>query len=268
MDDLAPPPVLDAVDDGLALVGDGPRRWIAHPDKRYWNAIGPWGGWTAALLLKAVLAEPDHAGSPVAMTINLMGGLDDSPLTIETRAVRQGRSMEFWTSELVQNGQPVAMAMITLGARRDTVRMQDAVMPQAPAPETIPTRPAGPIPFLSKFDLKPVEGMVFPIEGDNTRSVAWIHGQRTLDAVLLTALSDVFPPRILHRSKEMRPVSTVTMSIYFHGTPEELAEVGDDWILSDANARRFEAGFFDQHGGLWSRDGKLLATTEQLCWFK
>ena len=58
------------------------------------------------------------------------------------------------------------------------------------------------------------------------------------------------------------------MSVYFHATPAELEAVGGDFILGEAKGRRFESGFFDQHGALWSRDGVLLATTEQLCWFK
>ena len=86
----APEPALSDFDSSLILSPAGARQWSSQIDKRYWNAIGPWGGWTVALLLKAVLAETDHAGTPVAMTINLMGGLNESPLTLTTRAARQG----------------------------------------------------------------------------------------------------------------------------------------------------------------------------------
>ena len=100
----APEAALSDFDSSLILSPAGSRQWSSQIDKRYWNAIGPWGGWTVALLLKAVLAESDHAGTPVAMTVNLMGGLSEDPLTLTTRAARQGRSMEFWTSELIQEG--------------------------------------------------------------------------------------------------------------------------------------------------------------------
>ena len=76
----APEAAQSDFDSSLILSPVGDRQWSSQIDKRYWNAIGPWGGWTVALLLKAVLAEADHAGTPVAMTANLMGGLSEAPL--------------------------------------------------------------------------------------------------------------------------------------------------------------------------------------------
>lgn len=271
MDDMSGAPSAHSFDDALRLAPDGARRWLARADKRYWNAIGPWGGWTAGLLLKAVLSEDDHAGAPVAMTVNLMAGLDESPITLETRAVRQGRSMEFWTSELIQNGEAAAMAMITLGQRRETFGAHEAVFPEAPAPETIqrPTRKGGP-PFGAMIETRAVSGTPFQPENESSRSLAWVRDAegRRLDAPLLAALADVFLPRTFYRMTEYRPISTVSMSVYFHATPADLVRIGGDFILAEAQARRFESGFYDQQGALWSRDGVLLATTEQLCWFK
>ncbi|WP_304218682.1 thioesterase family protein [Phenylobacterium aquaticum] len=272
MDDLsgAPPALLD-FDSALPLTAKGPRAWESQVDKRYWNAIGPWGGWTIALLLKAVLAEADHNGTPVAMTANLMGGLDETPLTVTTRPARQGRSMEFWTSELGQGEGVAAMAMVTLGHRRDTLSAHEAQMPLVAAPETleVPERRGG-LAFGGMFDFLPAGGATILQENASTETLTWVRdGQgRALDYPLLAALADVFAPRIFYREPVRRPVSTVSMSVYFHATPAELAAVGGDFVLAQAQARRFEAGFFDQTGTLWSRDGVLLATTEQLCWFK
>ena len=89
MDDAAPVRLHD-FDESLPLSPAGPRLWDSRIDKRYWNMIGPWGGWTAALLLKAVLAESDHGGTPVGLTVNLMGGLDESPLQLSTRRQEGG----------------------------------------------------------------------------------------------------------------------------------------------------------------------------------
>ncbi|HQN51027.1 MAG TPA: thioesterase family protein [Phenylobacterium sp.] len=272
MDDLSGAPLAD-FDAALPLSPLGPRAWASQADKRYWNAIGPWGGWTAALLLKAVLAEADHNGTPVAMTINLMGGLDETaPLALMTRPARQGRSMEFWTSELIQNDASAAMAMVTLGHRRDTLTAHEAEFPQVAPPESLnpPERRAG-LAFGAMFESRYLPGAIpFQSEGGSTETFTWVRDAqaRPLDYPLLAALADVFAPRVFYRSAERRPVSTVSMTVYFHATPQELAAVGGDFVLAQARARRFEAGFFDQAGTLWSRDGLLLATTEQLCWFK
>jgi hypothetical protein len=52
--------------------------------------------------------------------------------------------------------------------------------------------------------------------------------------------------------------------MYFHGSEDELAEVGEDYIMSDAVCRRCESGYFDHELKLWSRQGSLLLTSEQI----
>ena len=84
----------------------------------------------------------------------------------------------------------------------------------------------------------------------------------------LAYLADAYAPRIFLCSKGPRPSSTITMSVYFHATPEELAEVGDDYVLSEAIGTRAEHATMGSQVRLWSRKGRLLATSEQLCWFR
>jgi acyl-CoA thioesterase len=62
--------------------------------------------------------------------------------------------------------------------------------------------------------------------------------------------------------------STVSMTVHFHATPEELAEVGDSYVLSEVHCRRCEGGYFDHELKLWSRSGALLATSEQMAAFR
>ena len=52
-------------------------------------------------------------------------------------------------------------------------------------------------------------------------------------------------------------------------TPDaEIAAVGDDYILSEVAGVRAEGSTSGLTMRLWSRSGALLATSEQLCWFK
>ena len=44
--------------------------------------------------------------------------------------------------------------------------------------------------------------------------------------------------------------------------------VGADFVLQQAHGRRGADGVCDLSASLWRRDGVLLATTEQLVWFK
>lgn len=260
------------MNDLFALEAAGAHAWRAEADARYWNALGPWGGWTAGVLLQAALQEPEAAGAPVAMTINLMSGFEQRAVDISTRLVRKGRSLEFWLTELSQGEGACAQAMITLAQRRDTEHFLEMPMPAAPPPEEIappPPREGNRLAFGAMFESRPVKG--FPPSGDgDTESISWTRhvGPRALDHVLLAMYADLFPPRIFYKGLGFRPVSTVSMNVYFHATQPEIDAVGEDFILAQAAARRGGGGFNDQHGALWRRDGVLLATTEQLIWFK
>jgi acyl-CoA thioesterase len=44
--------------------------------------------------------------------------------------------------------------------------------------------------------------------------------------------------------------------------------VGDDYILNEATGTRAERSVSGQQARLWSPQGALLATTEQLTWFQ
>lgn len=58
------------------------------------------------------------------------------------------------------------------------------------------------------------------------------------------------------------------MSVYFYATEAELAAVGADFILSEVAGVRAEGSTSGLTMRLWSRQGALLATSEQLCWFR
>ena len=78
----------------------------------------------------------------------------------------------------------------------------------------------------------------------------------SLDFCSLTALADVFYPRIWMRRRVRVPVGTVSMTVYFHAGSDQLAEVGESCILGQARGQVFRNGFFDQSAMLWSADGK------------
>jgi acyl-CoA thioesterase len=58
------------------------------------------------------------------------------------------------------------------------------------------------------------------------------------------------------------------MTVYFHASSAELAEVGDGYLLAQARSQAFFNGFFDQSAELWSEAGRLLATTHQVVYYK
>src|SRR5262245_3330157 len=78
--------------------------FTCKPSDRYRNAIGPFGGWIAALLLKAVLSMPEARGAPLTLDALFMGSIDDGELEVRVSALRQNRTVGFWRSEVWQAG--------------------------------------------------------------------------------------------------------------------------------------------------------------------
>jgi acyl-CoA thioesterase len=102
------------------------------------------------------------------------------------------------------------------------------------------------------------------------RYLSWLREEsgRSVDAVRLAFLSDVYAPRVFHISDGPRPSSTVRLSITFLAAPDELAAIGDDYILAEVEGTRIEQAHVGSHSRLWGPQGTLLATSEQLCWFR
>lgn len=261
-----------SLEDSLALHATGEGAWRAFSDPENEAGTGMFGGWTAALLLKAVLSDARMQGEPAALNVNYVSRIPpSSELAITTRVLDQGRSIATWQAEVRVEGaeEVAATASVVAGNRRDGIGgFVEGAMPAAPDPATLQVfHPPGP--FGQRIDLRPTE-MRMPFNAPTTHSLSWLRDMagHPADHVLLAYLSDCFMPRIFAKSSGFRPSSTLTMSVYFYATAAELAAVGDDYILSDVIGTRAEAAISGSQLRLWSRAGALLATSEQLAWYK
>src|SRR5262245_17555284 len=126
--------------------------FICRTDGRYRNAIGPFGGWTGALLLKSVLSMPQARGAPLALDAQFMGAIEDGDLEVRVSLSRQNRSVGFWRGEVWQKGRICAQAQVTLSTERTSVLLGDAHVPQVPPPDRVPiyVNPRTPVPWLDQ----------------------------------------------------------------------------------------------------------------------
>ena len=81
-------------------------------------------------------------------------------------------------------------------------------------------------------------------------------------------MADAFYPRVWLRRALRVPAGTVSMTVYFHADASELARSGSGYLLGQASAQTFHNGFFDQSAQLWSEAGALLATSQQIVYYK
>lgn len=261
-------------DTAIALAPQGDV-WQGHTSPAYSNMIGPFGGITAAQALNAILQHPQRVGEPVAFTVNFAAALADGPFFISARPARTNRSTQHWIVEMKQGENTVLTATAVTALRRETWGATDVPMPEVPRPHDVPPPGrSGRVEWLNRFDMRFIDGGFPPAFdgtlGKDSRTRLWVrvNPARTLDFTSLTALSDVFFPRIWRRRATMTPIGTVSMTIYFHAGQAQLQATGTDYLLGQAQAQAFQNGYFDQTAQLWNEAGELLVTTHQVVYYK
>lgn len=262
-------------DIATALAPQGEDLWQGHTSPAYANMIGPFGGVTAAQALSAVLQHPQRLGDPVALTVNFAAALVDGAFFVHARPVRTNRSTQHWVVEVRQGEQVMLTATVFTAVRRETWSATEAQMPEAPRPGDLP-RPAGRgrVEWVHRYDMRFFEGG-YPSQWDgedhgDSLTRLWMRDDppRPLDFASLTAMADIFFPRIWRRRTTFVPIGTVSMSVYYHADSQALAETGTGYLLGQAQGQGFHNGYFDHTASLWNEAGKLLATTHQIVYYK
>ena len=265
------------LDRSLAITPAGRNVWHSPSSPLYWNSIGPFGGWLAAMLLHAVLSEDEARGDPVSLQAQFIGSLRQAPFSIHTRRLRQGRSTAFWQSEIRQapedggDAQVCAHATVTLAGWRETFTLTDAVMPPVPPATTspqVPPRPFGAPAFLARYDFRMASGPMFQSAPD-MNSLLWVRDAepRRYDARSIAAICDAPFPSIWLRLDHPVLITTVAYNVFFRTGAAGLASAGDGHVLLQSRCASGSDGFFDQDTLVWSETGALLAQTQQLAWF-
>ena len=261
--------------DDATRVTAGDSRWQGHTSDDYWAFVGPFGGATAATILRALIDHPQAAGDPLALTVNYCAPIAKGEFDLDVRLVTANRSSQHWCVELSQNGGEVAtLATAVFAERRPSWEHRVAKAPDAKSFEATLPFPKISASWANQYEFRFVEGemrMGPPVsEPDSTYSKLWITDRtpRKLDMLSLTSMSDAFFGRVFLARRELVPFGTVSVTTYFHTSSEELAAENITHLLAAADARIFHRSYGDQHGELWSPSGRLLATTTQIAYFK
>lgn len=255
-----------------------PDRSTGRTSPEYWNMVGPFGGVTAATVLKAVLDHPERLGLPVALTVNFVAAIAEGAYAVEVRPVRTNRSTQHWVIEISQVDEAGVSHVVLTGTaltavRRDTWSEAELGMPKV-LPPTEVSRAASPaIEWFNRYELRPLVGNV-PAQWDGSQhdslSQLWVRDDppRALDFPALAAMADIFFPRVWLRRAVHTPVGTVSLTVYFHADEAMLARAGTDCLLAQARGQGYFKGFHDQTAQLWSTGGDLLVTTHQAVYYK
>jgi len=142
-------------------------------------------------------------------------------------------------------------------------------MPDAKPPQDCP-RMETRIPIHDRYEHRPALGAPPFSGGSEALTGGWIRlaeDQRPLDAELLAAYSDAWPPAVFSRTQSealTAGVPTIDLTVHFRTTLPDPAAVPDAWTLSVFRSRLVREGFVEEDGEMWSADGQLLAISRQL----
>lgn len=259
------------LENSLLLTALDEGKWRAIASNHYAANNGMYGGWTAAIALNAVVSDPRSSGTPAALTINYFRRIKpESEIHLHTKQQARGQSFNHWQVEIVdaQTNKLCGSATVVMASRKPGPGFQARSMPPVEAPEGLSGRFKPPGAFGDQTDMIAISGYP-PIKQPNTGSLAWVKEKsgRAMDAVQLAYLADAYPPRIWYTLDKPCAMATVTLSVYFYATEKTLMDVDDDYVLLDAEGIKGESSSASQQANIWSSDGKLLASTEQLTWY-
>jgi acyl-CoA thioesterase len=262
--------------DDATRVTAGDSCWQGQTSPDYWAFVGPFGGITAATILRALVEHPERSGDLLALTVNYCAPIAEGAFDLDVRLVKANRSSQHWCVELTQGGGEVAtLATAVFAERRPSWSHQPASYPVATPFEQTPAYPKIKVPWANQYDFRFIEG--YPDYSGAKKaapasafSKLWIgdRAPRKIDALSLMSMSDAFFARIFHARGELVPFGTVSLTTYFHADAQDLAAEDTSRVLAVADAKIFHKSYGDQNGELWSPNGRLLATTTQIGYFK
>ena len=208
---------MSTIGDALALRADGDGRWLAHADPDHQSITGMFGGWTAGVLLGAVIRTADGTAMPSAMTVNYIGPISpDDDVVVTVEHLGGGRSINQWRADVrpVAGDALFATAVVALTHRRPSTPHQQLQMPDAPDPDS-QKRIYAPSPQGLHSDLRHVSGS-WNYESGDSRDSMWVRdvSGRPLDHLQLAYFADQYAPRSFFFGGGPGPSATISMSVY------------------------------------------------------
>lgn len=253
--------------------GDGVYRCDLSP---LWSVHrGPNGGYLAAVALRALTeAVGDAERAPRSLTIHYARPPEaPGPLDVVTRVERAGRSLTSLSARLVQADRLIGLALAAFSRPRpgpefcDLLPPDDVPPPDECTPRQVPSDPSIPMPAIARrWETRWAVGVPPGSRGDTALAGGWIRlpEGRTVDALVVAAMTDGWIPPVFSRVAVPMVVPTVDLTIHFR-TSLPLADARhDDWVLASFRTDAAADGFLEEDGSLWSQGGVLLAQSRQL----
>jgi acyl-CoA thioesterase-2 len=268
-----------AVDTAVEQVDEGRYRATLDDDWRIW---GPNGGYLGVIALRAAGAASTQP-RPASIAVHFLGVAAFEPVDLEVTTLRTTRRAQSLRVSMTQGGKAIVEALVWAVA--DGIEPLDhahAVMPDVPAPETVPTMEqrmadAGldgpPFPFWVNIDNRGLQWRPdWPPPGPLPPEARWwcryrptaTFDDRWVDAGRAFLLVDTFgwPAasaahawRNESREKQLFMAPSIDVHCTFHAF-----EPDAEWLLVDAYSPVGGDGLLGSHMSVWTESGRLVAS--------
>src|SRR5260370_24465638 len=94
--------------DDATRVSAGDSRWQGRTSEDYWAFVGPFGGATAATILRALIDHPQRSGDPLSLTVNYCAPIAAGAFDLHVPLVKAHPPTHHLGAEMTQGGSHLA----------------------------------------------------------------------------------------------------------------------------------------------------------------
>jgi acyl-CoA thioesterase len=235
---------------------------------------GLFGGLVLAYLARAAEATAaDPARVLRSLGAQIVRPVQLGPAEIAVETLRAGSSLTALTARMVQAGEVVAHASVTLARSRPTYAAPPSIAPPdppswraaalTPQPRTVPLAPV----FTQHLELWPTSPLPFTgaDPGDAQATAGWVRLRRpgrARDAAFIIAHVDSYWPGFLAAARGPRQAVTLTFSLETMSSLEGLDP--DAPLYYRARMLGGRDGYAVEAREVWGEDGRLIALNQQV----
>jgi acyl-CoA thioesterase len=253
-----------------AVVPTGNGGYDARIDGGWWIERGPNGGYIAAVLMEAFLAEvADPQRHARSLTVHYLAPAIEGPAQIVVRPERTGRIVRYLTARLSQGERLLAVAQAAFATAISAgPAFADPSFPDYPGPDAIDRAvdPPGLVPMRERYEYRHITGAPWDGPARTAETGGWIRlsEPRPYDVAVVAALSDAWYPAIFTRLAERLGVPTIDLTVHVRSISALEQMRPDDWMAVRFRTTVANEGFLEEDGQLWAPDGTLVAHSRQL----
>lgn len=256
--------------EATAVTALGEGRHTAVVDPAWATPRGPNGGYLAALVLRAMLAElRDGAKAPRSLTCHFLRPPEAGPVDIAVTVEREGRAVSTLSARMTQDDAPCILAVGAFGVELDTaLDYADLHMPDVPpADEVEPVADREDLPPIARrMEVRPVLGPPAFSGADVALTGGWIRTREPTpaDAAAICQYADAWIPAPFARLDAPVGAPTIDLTVHFRrALPLAGADPLAPVLLQVASTTSAE-GYFEEDTAIWAADGTLIAQSRQL----